>query len=309
MSVSDDSAASVERLRADRIHGASWLAREAARSLANVAAEPGAAAERLATAHALARALALARPGMAAIANTVAAVWAATEAHADDPALQLAALQAEAQAVETTWLGAVAAMTGWARRMLAPGGGVYTLSRSGTVEGVLTALASERATGDSLTVIVSESRPGGEGVGLARALTVSGARVTLAPDTACAALMEGVALVLVGADAILADGSLVNKVGTRVLALAAREACVPVYALAERLKITPTAYPLALDEQAPEPLLASPEAGLTERRPLFERTPAEFVTGVVTEDGPLSAAEIARLAGRAARAYAALMRP
>lgn len=309
MSASGDSATSVERIRADRIHGASWLAREAARSLADVAAEPGAAAERVAAAHALARALALARPGMAAIANTVAAIWLATEAHADDPALQLAALQAEAGTVETTWLGAVAAMTGWARGILAPSGGVYTLSRSGTVEGVLTALASERAAGDPLAVIVSESRPGGEGADLARALAVSGARVTLAPDTACAALMEGVTLVLVGADAILADGSLVNKVGTRMLALAAREARIPVYALAERLKITPPAYPLTLDEQAPAPLLVSPVSGLTERRPLFERIPAEYVTGVVTEDGPFSAAEIARVAERAARAYAALMRP
>ncbi|HEX8732024.1 MAG TPA: hypothetical protein VF725_08170, partial [Ktedonobacterales bacterium] len=83
-------------MRADRIHGASWLAREAARSLAAVAAQPGAAAGRLAATHTLARELALARPAMAAIANTVSAIWTASEQRAGDPAMRLAALQAEA---------------------------------------------------------------------------------------------------------------------------------------------------------------------------------------------------------------------
>lgn len=310
MSAPDKSVVSVERIRADHIHGASWLAREAARSLAAAATQPGEAAERLAATHALARELALARPAMAAIANTVSAIWAAAEAQASDPVARLAALQAEARVMEAGWAGAVGAMVDWTRRRLASEhGAVYTLSRSGTVEGVLTTLAREQAGQDPLAVIVSESRPGGEGVGLARALAGAGALVTLAPDTASAALMEGAALVLVGADAILADGSLVNKAGTRLLALAAHDVDVPVYALAERLKITPPNYPLALGEEAPEPLLPSPAAGLVERRPLFERVPGELVAGVVAEDGLLSGPDIARLASEAAQAYAALMRP
>lgn len=300
----------VERIRADTEHGASALACEAARALADIAAETAEISdplERLDRAHRLARALAQARPSMAAIANTVAHLWAVASSQVGETGAQLAALRSEAEAIEHSWGVAVAGMTIWAREAIA--GPVYTLSRSGSVEQTLVSIARERAGADPLRVIVSESRPGGEGVALAKALGEAGARVTLAPDTACATLIDEAALVIVGADSVRGDGSVVNKVGTRTLAHVARAAGKPVYALAERWKITPEAYPLVIEEAPPGVLLPEPVAGVTPHAMIFDVTLAALITGIVMEAGQVDAATITRLAREAERDYQALMRP
>lgn len=294
------------RIRVDMTHGASWLAREAVRALAVVASSDGDPTMSLAEVHALAREVALARPSMAAIANTVAHVWWRAEQRSTEPAKQLAALRDEALVVEAHWGQAVEQMTRWVRTVAS--GPIYTLSRSGSVEGALAALARERSASDLLRIFVSESRPGGEGVAMAKALALAGAQVTLAVDAASAALMAEATLVLVGADSVRADGDVVNKVGTYALALAAHAAGKPVYALAERLKITAPSYPLVIEEMATSELLSEPVAGVTLRNIYFDVTPARFITSVVTEGGPTSVSEIARLATEAERAYQSLMR-
>lgn len=304
-----ESAAAVARIRADREHGASWLAREAARALGAAASGEGDAAQRLTSAHALARDLAQARPSMAAIANTVAHVWWQVSLRETDPQARLVALRTVAVEVEARWGIAVEGMARWARGALDPrGGAIYTLSRSGSVEGVLTTLARERAADVPLRVIVSESRPGAEGVATARAMAEAGAQVTLVADSACAAMIDEAALVIVGADSVRSDGSVVNKVGTHTLALVARAAGRPVYALAESLKITPSAYPLSIEEMPPEELLPEPAPHLSARNIYFDVTPADLITGIVTEAGLIGAEARTRLADEAERAYQALMR-
>jgi len=299
----------VARISADREHGASWLAREAARAIAGVATDAGAPEDRLRWAQALGRELAQARPSMAAISNTVALIWWAATAPGE-PQARLDALRLAANEVDAHWDAAVASMTRWARRVLGDAGGaIYTLSRSGSVEGTLTALARAQAPGEPLRVIVSESRPGAEGVGLARALAAAGARVTLAVDAACAALIDEAALVVVGADSVRADGSVVNKVGTHALALVARASRKPVYALAESLKVTPSSYPLVLEEMAPDEVLPEAIPGVTARNIYFDVTPPALITSIVTESGPLDSNALARLAEQAERAYQALMLP
>ncbi len=304
--LSAKSRTAIERIRNDREHGASWLAREAARTLSEVAADDTVAPRaRLAQAHSLGRALAQARPSMAAIAMVAAHVWWAGSAPADDAEARLAALESAAQSVIARWDSAVVGMTQWARAHLS--GGVYTLSRSGSVEGVLTALARERVTSEPLKVIVAESRPGAEGVALAEALARVGAQVTLAPDAATATLMEQAAVALIGADSVRADGAVINKVGSHTLAVIARAAGKPVYALAESLKIAPPSYPLVIEELPPEQLLPQPVPGLTPCAIVFDVTPTRLITGVVTESGRIDAAEIARLAAQAERAWQSLM--
>ncbi len=310
--LSGNPTAVVASIRADREHGASWLARAAARALGAAASAEraeGDAARRLMSAQALARDLAQARPSMAAVANTVAHVWWVSSAQATDPQAQLAALRTAADDVDARWAAAVDGMAQWARGAVdAMGGAIYTLSRSGSVEGVLTTLARERANDDPLRVIVSESRPGAEGVATARALARAGARVTLVADSACAALIDEAALVIIGADSLRADGSVVNKIGTHTLALVARAAAKPVYVLAESLKVTPSSYPLVIEEMPPDDLLQEPTPNITARNIYFDVTPADLITDIVTEAGRMDADALARLATQAERAYQTLMR-
>jgi translation initiation factor 2B subunit (eIF-2B alpha/beta/delta family) len=304
MSGADD-AQIVGRIRDDREHGASWLAREAARQLTHVAEGAGDAEERLRRVRALGQALAWVRPSMATIANTVARIWMVGEAQAGDAQARLDALRAEALAIDTRWASAAAGMAQWARTVVS--GAVYTLSRSGSVEQALTTLASERAGGEPLRDLVGESRPGGEGVALAGALAAAGAQVTLVADSACAAFIDQAALVMVGADSVRSDGAVVNKVGTRTLALVAQAAGKPVFALAERLKVTPDSYPLVIEEMNLAELLPAPISGVTARNISFDVTPARLITSVISETGEMNGHDIARLSEEAERAYRALM--
>jgi translation initiation factor 2B subunit (eIF-2B alpha/beta/delta family) len=300
------------RLRADHEHGASWLAREAAAALGEAAALalaglPASERARASDVRALrqaARDLAHARPSMAAIATTVARIGAAgwpLDAPALDAATALERMRAEANQLAAAWNDAAAAIGAHAQDLLT--GTVLTHSRSGTVEQVLARLASARRVN---ALIVTTSLPGGEGSALAHALARRGIDVTLVADAAMGWALAGVDAIVLGADSVRADASLVNKVGSLPLALCAQRAGVPVYVLCERLKIAPSGWPLTLEEMDPAELLPTGEPHLRARNPYFDHTPADLITAIITEAGPTSREHIAQLAETAARELAAL---
>lgn len=167
-------------------------------------------------------------------------------------------------------------------------GSVLTLSRSGTVRETLERIDRE--------VYVAESRPGREGVSVAEAFAET-TDVTLVPDAAVAHTLStaSVDAVLVGADAVLADGRVVNKVGTRGTALAAAHEGVPVYAVAAADKIKPeTDADPDLEPNEPSTVYDG-NAALDVLAPTFDVTPTDRVT-VITEDGPQSNAAIEEMA-------------
>ncbi|WIA12133.1 hypothetical protein OEZ85_012206 [Tetradesmus obliquus] len=98
--------------------------------------------------------------------------------------------------------------------------------------------SSSVSKGPGLSVIVCESRPLCEGVSMARRLAAAGLNVTLITDAQAGVFVEQADVVLLGADAVTPDG-VVNKVGSRLLALAAKAAGVPVVAVTECLKVSP----------------------------------------------------------------------
>ncbi|MFB6130827.1 MAG: NUDIX domain-containing protein [Salinigranum sp.] len=213
-----------------------------------------------------------ARPSMAAVANRVNRAMAAA---ARDPR----AIHDAASAAIERALDADDAAAANAAELLS--GTAATLSRSGTVLAALEAA--------EVDVLVAESRPAREGVGVAERLADAGAAVTLTTDAAMAHLLgQGAAdVALVGADAVLADGSVANKVGTRALGLAADREGVPLYVVAARDKIRPDER--MAGESGDSTDVYDGEANLEVANPIFDRTPADLVTGVVTEEGVLDA--------------------
>ena len=300
------------RIRADREHGASWLAREAARALARAAMAAESAGHGTGRRgglglegeswRQLARELAHARPSMAAVAVTVAGIMAAGGS-APDERTALAAIRDEAERRAAAWDAAAEAIAAQGRALLV--GTVLTHSRSGTVEEVMRRLAADPV-GQVAGVIVTESRPGGEGVATARALAAAGLAVTLVAEAAVGLMAAEASCVALGADSLRADGSLVNKVGTYPLALAARAAGIPVYVVSETVKVAPDGWPLELEEGETGGLLAAPIPGVRVRAALFERTPAGLLSSIITEEGVLRPDELRPYAERAARDLAAL---
>lgn len=78
-------------------------------------------------------------------------------------------------------------------------------------------------TGKHIEAIVKETRPRLQGHITAEALHEMGVPVTLIVDSAARRYLNDVDHVLVGADAIAADGSVINKIGTSGLAVNARD--------------------------------------------------------------------------------------
>lgn len=315
----------VTELRQDRAHGASWLARRAADMLASCAREaltqagveregalagPGSNAfNELDDMAALAWALAWVRPSMAAIANTVTAIWrcalvATAEDAANDAVATIERLRIEAERQREGWARVAAELAQHIRPLLR--GPVFTLSRSGSVEHALIAVARSRTTDAPLEIIIAESRPGGEGIALAEALAGAGALVSVVPDSAVGVAMARAGTLLLGADSVRGDGALVNKVGSYPAALVAADLKIPVYALCERLKITPVSYPPILEREADEDGTSRASGEWMRESWLFDLTPARLITAFITEDGALPLAEIAHIASQGEEALAAL---
>lgn len=276
-------APTVETVETDREHGSDYLSVRALEVLRDQAARED---ESLPT---LARRLRAVRPSMTVIENRVNRLM--FEAGDDNEFLSTA--EREIERALTRGTDAAAATADRLTNV-----SVLTLSWSGTVRKTL-----ERIDG---AVYIAESLPGREGLKLAESISPA-SNVTLLPDSAVAhALSTSVDAVLVGADTVLADGSVLNKVGTRGTALAAAYEDVPVYAvtaadsIASRVNRTASesdsdVHP-DLEPNDPSTVYEG-DADLDVLAPTFDVTPADRVT-VITENGPQSKADLERIADR-----------
>jgi len=179
-----------------------------------------------------------------------------------------------------------------AASLIDEGARVLTHSRSSTV---LEAFDQARRAGKSFAVVATESRPLFEGRTLAEALVKEGVPVTLIIDAAATIAIEEIDLVLVGADAIT-PSSVINKAGTRMIALAAREKGIRVFSVCDTSKFICEDC-LAPEREHPAAELwfdAPPEVSITNK--YFESTPLAWFTGIVTEHGVRSSDEAAQLA-------------
>ena len=173
---------------------------------------------------------------------------------------------------------------------LVPAGGtIATLSTSESVRAILAAAVRG---GTECRVVVSESRPSNEGVEFGTSLPAWGIPVTLVVDAALPGLVERCQLVLLGADAI-SENDFVNKVGTYPLALAAKEAGVPIYVAALTDKFIAEGARGRPDRVwDPGEVLATPTPGVTVENRYFECIPLSLVEGIVTEEGILGTDEV-----------------
>ena len=146
--------------------------------------------------------------------------------------------------------------------------------------------------GRRFEVYVTETRPRFQGRLTARELARVGIPVTLILDDAVRYFMQDVDEVLVGADAITANGALVNKVGTSTVALAAHEVEVEVFVAAESYKFSPETMIgelVEIEERDPSEIIsrkALKRLGRVKvRNPSFDVTPPEFIDLIITERG------------------------
>ncbi len=232
----------------------------------------------------LADQLTRAQPAMAAVRNVAAKCLAMSRRLGGSPSK---ARSAYLEALENYGLELELARSRVARRaasLIPEGAAVITCSHSSNVVEAL-----ERVASDLGRVVIMESRPLMEGRTAAKALARAGVRCQVVADAAGPTLAGDCDLALVGADSILKDGAVVNKIGTYPLALACHEAGVPFYVACEVVKFDDQRdsgdWTLSLTRDAEELWDATPPEGLEVVNFYFDLTPRKYVTGgVITDD-------------------------
>jgi translation initiation factor 2B subunit (eIF-2B alpha/beta/delta family) len=246
----------VEYIAADTEHGASWLAKEALETLVE-AVQRG--EDPLETARALVRA----RPAIGSIAGALGRVLVAGRTPEQ--------LAEEAHAVVASRERAAATIAVILSQELA-GKVVMTHSASATAREALIHAQVDR-------VVCTVSEPVGEGRAFSEELAATGLATDLVADEDANRAVGTVDLLLLGADTVFRDGSLVNKIKTHGLAKAAKKAGVPVVVACEVLKLAPD-DPYEPDEDR------------------VDLTPPHLIERYVTEEGACAPGDIAALVDR-----------
>jgi len=160
-----------------------------------------------------------------------------------------------------------------------------------------TALGVVRSSKDKgISVIANETRPYLQGARLtAYEMVQEGIPVTLITDSMAGHLMSKgeVDVILVGADRIAANGDTANKIGTYALAVLAKRHGIPFYVAAPISTFDPQipdGSHIVIEERPAAEVTGyrdrrwAPE-GVLVRNPAFDVTPAELITGIITERG------------------------
>ena len=174
-------------------------------------------------------------------------------------------------------------------RLIVNGDVIFTYCNSATAFGVLKAA---HAQGKEFTMYVPETRPKYQGHITATWLDEAGIPSILITDNSVRYLMAQADKVFVGADAVTANGAVVNKIGTSTVALAADEARVDFYVAAESYKFSPATMAgelVEIEERDTEEVVSANVLQqwkyVSVRNPSFDVTPPEFIDAIITEQG------------------------
>jgi ribose 1,5-bisphosphate isomerase len=167
---------------------------------------------------------------------------------------------------------------------------VQTHCHSSVVEAILIEANNQ---GKNFIVVSSETRPFYQGRITAKKLSDAGIKVIQVVDSA----MRWVAnnynsdIIIVGADAITSEGTVLNKIGSRLLALVAKEIHIPFYVASPLLKYNPgTAFgnyekiEMRDTKELWKDWTDAPKE-MTYLNPAFETINRVYISGVITEAG------------------------
>lgn len=147
--------------------------------------------------------------------------------------------------------------------------------------------------GKKIKVYATETRPKLQGARLTMfELLYAGVESYLIPDTAVAYTMKTkkIRKVLVGADRILRDGTIYNKIGTYQIAILAKEMGIKFYSAAptSTFDLENKRESIVIEEREKDEVIyfdkcqIAPENAMI-FNPAFDETPPEYIDGIITE--------------------------
>lgn len=143
--------------------------------------------------------------------------------------------------------------------------------------------------GKNISVIATETEPLEQGIKTVKELANEKVPVTLITDNAVGYFMKEVDMVLVGSDGLRKNG-VVNKIGTSLLAISAKQNKKPFYVAANTLKLD-NREKFVIEERSTREVYKKIK-GVRIKNPAFDITSWSLITGVITEDGIKSQKQI-----------------
>ena len=171
-------------------------------------------------------------------------------------------------------------------KLIKSGDKILTFCHSSSVEKILISAKKE---GKNFQVIVPETRPLFQGRITAKNLSQAGINVTMIIDSKTDTVLNSkkVDKVLIGADVILKNGDVINKVGSFGIAEDAYQNKIPVYVAAITLKKKQGKAPVKIEKRHKYEIWKKAPKNVSIENPAFDKIPAKFITGIITEQGIL----------------------
>ena len=171
---------------------------------------------------------------------------------------------------------------------------VMTHCHSSLVTGIL---LEAKKQGKNFKVINTETQPRLQGRKTASKLLNAGIEVIHVVDSAMrwAVRHYQVDLILIGADSITSEGTIINKIGSRLLALVAHEEHVPFYVASPLLKYNPETNLGILETiemRDPQEIWENPPEGIEILNPAFETVSRRYIDGLITEAGIFASSHV-----------------
>lgn len=162
---------------------------------------------------------------------------------------------------------------------------------------VVRAFLKAKEKGLSFSVHTTETRPLYQGRMTAKQLAKAGIPVDHYVDSGARVALKGCDAVFLGADALLSDANVANKIGSEMIAELAFNRNIPVYILATSWKYdtaTHGTFKQELEERDPAELWKGAPKGIKVNNFSFELIHPKYITAIITEFGirdPFTAAK------------------
>jgi len=162
---------------------------------------------------------------------------------------------------------------------------VYTHCHSSTVNEIL---KKAKHKGKNFLVNVTETRPFYQGRMTAKELTRAKIPVIVFVDSAARLAMKKADVMFIGADAITAEGIVINKMGSELMADVANHYEIPVYVCTHSWKFDPrTAFGFEekIEKRATKEIWKNPPHGVHISNYVFEKVDPNKITAIISELG------------------------
>ncbi len=193
---------------------------------------------------------------------------------------------------ETNRLKAINDISIFGANLIENGSVVMTICHSSTVIEMLT-----KAKKKIKKVYCLETRPLYQGRITAKELAKAGLNVTLLVDNAASTVMKECDYLFSGADAFLADGDVINKIGTNQVSYLCKRYDVKHYAVASTHKFEPATFfgkQEPIEQRSPDEIWSEKEKKkfgakkVKINNPAFDRTDSKTLEGIICEIGVFS---------------------